>query len=152
MRPFACFPLTMRQLLVLFLLLLSLPGSSQLRPLHNDAAKWRAQRDSMAHLFYQQPPYVKVSYYHNAHQRHWSKAMTIKVLVQRHWVILQPVTGSTFLLPPLQGDSLQLSFRSVGQPRIVYTLRKRDVTHGAAFTFGFIKRQFLKEKGRNEAE
>ena len=78
--------------------------------------------------------------------------MTLQVLVQRHWVTLQPVTDRTFLLPPLQGDSLQLSFRATGQPRIVYTLRKRDVAHGAAFTFGFIKRKFLTEKGRSEAE
>jgi hypothetical protein len=140
----------MRQLLVPVLLLVSLRGSSQSRSLR-DPANWQAQRDSMEQLFYQQPPYVRVSYYRNAQQRPWSKAMTIQVLVQHHWISLQPVTGSTFLLPPLQGDSLQLSVRAARQPRIVYTLRKRDVAHGAAVTFGFIKRKFLTEKERSEA-
>ena len=55
----------MRQLLVAFLLFLSLPGSGQSRPLR-DPARWQAQQDSMARLFYQQPPYIQVSYYHNA--------------------------------------------------------------------------------------
>lgn len=141
----------LRQLLVPFLLFVSFPASSQSRQLR-DPVRWRAQRDSMERLFYQQPPYVHLSYYHNTHQCPWSKMMTLQVLVQQQWVNLQPVTGSTFLFPALQGDSLQLRFCYAQQPRIVYTLHGRDVRHGATLTFGFIKRKFLTEKVRSEAE
>lgn len=140
-----------RQVLVALFLLLALPGLSQPRRLR-DPAKGQAQRDSLARLFYQQPAYVQIRYYRNTHPIGWSKAMTLSVLQQGHWVALAPVTGSTYLFPPLQGDSLLLGFRYAGHPRLVYKLHGRDVGHSADLTFGVIKRHFLTEKVRREAK
>jgi hypothetical protein len=141
----------LRPLLVACFFLLPLPGRSQARRLR-DPARWQAQQDSLEHLFYQQPAYVQVSYYRNTHQRPWSRAMTLSVLQQGQWVSLQPVAGSTYLFPPLQGDSLLLGFTYAGQARLVYKVRGRDIGHGAALTFGFVKRRLLTERIRSRAE
>jgi hypothetical protein len=139
----------LRLLLVSFFFLLTLPGRSQPRQLR-DPARWQAQRDSLEHLFYQQPAYVQVSYYRNTNQQPWSRAMTLSVRKQGQWVALQPVTGSTYLFPPLQGDSLLLGFTYARRLRLVYKLLGRDIGHGAALTFGFVKRRFLTERVRSE--
>lgn len=151
----------MRSLLALLLWFLSLPACSQtqrapsameLRNSPAGRAQWKKQQDSLQRLFYQQPPYVEVSYYRNANQVPWSPTMTLLIMQQHQWVTLHPMADNKFLLPPLQGDSLRVGLKQVGHPLATTNLRSSGFVHGATLTFGFIDRRHLTERVRSSAE
>lgn len=126
------------------------PNMAARRQRDLESGRRQARHDSLEWVFYQEPPYVVVSYYENLCQLPWSATMSFYVEKDHKEMVLSPSSGNQFLLPPLNGDSVVLGVRYRGRKIVFGKIPVRDFAHGATVAFGYITRAHMKVKPDEE--